>query len=80
MFWIGLLVAMVALAFSPLPGMLVAYINAEEEKEDPKAPKETIFAKVMKTGEKLDRYAGISDKWNDLFGDGKASSPIRKDD
>lgn len=80
MFWISLLVAIVAFAFSPLPGMLVAYINAEEEKEDPKAPQETIIAKVKKTGEKLNSYNVFKEKWNDFFGEGKVRSPIRKDD
>ncbi len=80
MVWIGLFVVIVAVALSPLPGMLMAYIEAEEKPDDPKVPKETIFAKVKKTGEKLDSYAGFSEKWNEFFGDGEVRSPIRKED
>ena len=79
MVFIGLLVATICFAFSPLPGILVAYINAEEEVEKPKETKATVFARVKKTGEKLNSYAGLSKKWKDFFvEDEKVSSPTRK--
>jgi len=76
MVFIGLLVATICFAFSPLPGILVAYINAEEEVEKPKEPKASVFARIKKTGEKLNTYAGISKKWEDFFvEDDKVDSP-----
>ena len=67
MVFIGLLVATICFAFSPLPGMLVAYINAEEEVEKPKEPKASVFARIKKTGEKLNSFAGLSQKWEAFF-------------
>ena len=75
--WMGLVAAMVGFAFSPIPKRIVAYIQAEEVVAKPGEEKESMVDRIVKIGDKLDSYVGISQKWNELFNEDK-TIPVRQ--